>query len=115
MSKTRRTQWFRPAYTEEFEFTRKLNKGTLYTLFTVCDNDINISYGGKSDIVQHTKSSKHHTCDFFREFFFPNSQIFANCLFTVFWKSAVFLRLFLGIPQIVFSLLKIPFIVERTV
>ena len=64
MSKTRRTQCFRPAYTEEFEFIRKLNKGTSYALFTVCNNDISISYGEKSDIVQDAKSSKHHTCDF---------------------------------------------------
>ena len=64
MSKTRRTQSFLPAYTEEFKFIRKLNKGTSYALFTECNDGINISYGGKSDIVQHAKSSKHHACDF---------------------------------------------------
>ena len=62
-----------------------------------------------------------HTCDFSANlrksanFFFPNLRISANGLFTVFWKSAVFLTLFLGIPRIVFYLLKIPFMVERTV
>ena len=64
MSKTQRTQTFHPAYMEEFEFIRKLNKGTTHALFTVCNNDINISYGGKSNIVQLAKSSKHHAYDF---------------------------------------------------
>ena len=59
MSKTRRIQSFRPVYTQEFDFIRKSNKGTSYALCIVCNSDINISHGGKSDIVQPAKSSKH--------------------------------------------------------
>ena len=59
MSKMQRTQSFHPVYLKEFDFIRKSNKRTSYTLCNVCNSSINISHRGKSNIVPHAKSSEH--------------------------------------------------------
>ena len=97
--KKRREQHFTSKYSEEFSFITASAHSTLHAFCKICRKDVNISHGGRGDIVQHCKTSVHarnvqleesakqspSVSSFFAKPHEDNSLIKAECLFTAFF------------------------------
>lgn len=52
-------QVFKDSYKTEFPFILQSSRGNYFAFCSVCRCDINISHGGKTDIVTHSSTQKH--------------------------------------------------------
>ena len=57
--KKRREQSYSSKYGEEFSFITNSKVSSLHAFCKPCRKDINISHGGRLDIVQHSKTAVH--------------------------------------------------------
>ena len=57
--KKRREQSYSSKYGEEFSFITNSKVSSLHAFCKPCRKDVNISHGGRLDIVQHSKTAVH--------------------------------------------------------
>ena len=58
MSKQLHNQQFSERYSKEFDFIHKSRRWDSYALCVLCNVDLSISHGGRSDIMAHSKTKK---------------------------------------------------------